>query len=88
MLKRVILIIFDACGVGGVGALPDAADYGDSQAATIPNIARELNGLNMPNCQKLGRRETFSDVACTLAEIFELGAIFPGKSFLNELKII
>jgi phosphopentomutase len=51
MIKRVILLIFDACGVG---ALPDAADYGDSEAATIPNIARELNGLKMPNCQKLG----------------------------------
>ena len=51
MIKRVILLIFDACGVG---ALPDAAEYGDSEAATIPNIANELNGLKMPNCEKLG----------------------------------
>ncbi len=34
--------------------MPDAADYGDSEAATIPNIARQLNGLKMPNCEKLG----------------------------------
>ncbi len=44
-------MIFDACGVG---ALPDASLYGDSEAATIPNIANELGGLNMPNCGKLG----------------------------------
>lgn len=45
------MLIFDACGVG---ALPDAADYGDSEAATIPNIARALNGLKMQNCEQLG----------------------------------
>jgi len=51
MIRRVILLIFDACGVG---ALPDAADYGDSGASTIPNIASELGGLHMPTCSKLG----------------------------------
>jgi len=51
MIKRVILLIFDACGVG---ALPDADRYGDIGAATIPNIAAELGGLKMPNCEKLG----------------------------------
>ncbi|RKX18736.1 MAG: phosphopentomutase, partial [Candidatus Zixiibacteriota bacterium] len=51
MIRRIILLIFDACGVG---ALPDAADYGDSEAATIPNIARDLGGLDMPICEKLG----------------------------------
>ena len=51
MIKRVIIIILDACGVG---ELPDAADYGDRGAATIPNIARELDGLDMPNCQRMG----------------------------------
>lgn len=49
--KRVILIIIDACGVG---ELPDAAQYGDSGAATIPDVARAAGGLSMPNCQKLG----------------------------------
>ncbi|MCP4704116.1 MAG: phosphopentomutase, partial [candidate division Zixibacteria bacterium] len=46
-----ILLIFDACGIG---ALPDAIDYGDAEASTISNIAHKLNGLDMPNCQKLG----------------------------------
>ena len=51
MFSRVVLIILDACGVG---ELPDAAEYGDIGAATIPNIARELGGLHIPNCGRLG----------------------------------
>ncbi|RKX28241.1 MAG: phosphopentomutase [Candidatus Zixiibacteriota bacterium] len=49
--ERIILIIIDACGVG---ALPDAADYGDAGSATIPHTAESAGGLNLPNCQKLG----------------------------------
>ena len=44
-------MVIDACGVG---ELPDAADYGDIGSATIPNVARAVGGLNMPNCQQLG----------------------------------
>ncbi len=51
MFKRVIIVILDACGVG---ELPDAAQYGDTGAATIPNVAGALDGLNMPNCRNLG----------------------------------
>ena len=51
MFRRVVLIVLDACGVG---ELPDAAEYGDSGAATIPNVARELNGLKMPHCERMG----------------------------------
>jgi len=48
---RVILIIADACGIG---ELPDAADYGDTGAATVPNVAAAVGGLSMPACQALG----------------------------------
>ncbi len=48
---RVIIVVVDACGVG---ELPDAHQYGDKGAATIPNVARAVGGLKMPNCQKLG----------------------------------
>jgi len=48
---RVIIVVVDACGVG---ELPDADQYGDKGAATIPNVARAVGGLKMPNCQKLG----------------------------------
>ncbi|MCX6830018.1 MAG: phosphopentomutase [candidate division Zixibacteria bacterium] len=51
MFRRVVLIILDACGVG---ELPDAAEYGDTGAATIPNVARELKGLKMPHCERMG----------------------------------
>ena len=49
--KRGIIIVIDACGVG---ELPDAGDYGDIGSSTIPNVAKAVGGLNMPNCQKLG----------------------------------
>jgi len=48
---RIILIVIDACGVG---ELPDADKYGDKGASTIPNVARAVGGLKMPNCQRLG----------------------------------
>ncbi len=51
MFKRVIIIVLDACGVG---ELPDADRYGDIGASTIPNVARELGGLTMPHCEKMG----------------------------------
>lgn len=51
MINRVLIIILDACGVG---ELPDAADYGDTGAATIPNVATMSGGLTMPNCRSLG----------------------------------
>jgi phosphopentomutase len=51
VFKRVIILILDACGVG---ELPDAGEYDDIGAATIPNIALALNGLTMPNSKKLG----------------------------------
>jgi phosphopentomutase len=34
----------------------------------------------------LGTRETFSDIAQTLAEIFKIDYTFPGKSLLNEIE--
>lgn len=49
--RRVIIIVIDACGVG---ELPDANRYGDQGAATLPNIAKAVGGLKMPNCQRLG----------------------------------
>ncbi len=49
--NRVIILIIDACGVG---AMPDAADYLDSGASTLPHCADAVGGLLMPTCQKLG----------------------------------
>jgi len=49
--RRVIIIVIDACGVG---ELPDADQYGDKGAATIPHVAHAVGGLKMPNSQRLG----------------------------------
>jgi phosphopentomutase len=50
--KRVFVVVIDAWGVG---ALPDAADYGDSQSFnTMGNIDRQADRLHLPNLEKLG----------------------------------
>lgn len=49
--QRVILIVLDGVGVG---ALPDAADYGDADAATLPHVARAVGGLRVPMMQSFG----------------------------------
>ncbi|MDO9080619.1 MAG: phosphopentomutase, partial [Desulfuromonadales bacterium] len=49
--QRVILIVLDGVGIG---ALPDAANYGDSDANTLLHIAQQEGGLHLPNLQQLG----------------------------------
>lgn len=51
-MKRAIIIVIDALGVG---ALPDAADYGDTpECNTLGNVARANNGLHLPHLGALG----------------------------------
>ncbi|MCK8824757.1 phosphopentomutase [Fuchsiella alkaliacetigena] len=50
-IKRVLIIVLDSLGVG---ALPDAKQFGDEGASTLPNIARELGGIELPNLERLG----------------------------------
>jgi phosphopentomutase len=50
-IQRAILIVLDSVGVG---ALPDADQYGDEGSDTLGNIARAIGGLHLPNLQKLG----------------------------------
>ena len=45
------LIILDGVGIG---ELPDASNYGDQGSNTLGNLARHMNGLNLPNLQNLG----------------------------------
>ncbi len=49
--RRVVLIVLDGVGVG---ALPDASDYGDENAATLPHVAEAVGGLDLPNLQQMG----------------------------------
>ena len=51
MERRVFVVVLDACGVG---ALPDAADYGDAGANTLGHLAEALGGLDLPCLGSLG----------------------------------
>ena len=48
--ERVILMVFDSVGIG---AMPDAAKYGDAGRDTLGHIA-ERHGLRVPNLVRLG----------------------------------
>jgi phosphopentomutase len=51
MGRRAVVVVLDACGVG---ALPDAADYGDAGTNTLAHLARAAGGLELPALQRLG----------------------------------
>lgn len=51
MIKRVILLILDSVGIG---ALPDADEFGDLGANTLGNIIKATGGINLPHLQALG----------------------------------
>ncbi len=52
---RVVLIVLDSCGIG---AAPDAAEYGDEGSATLPHLAAAVGGLRAPTLQRLGLGNT------------------------------
>ena len=49
--KRIFTIVIDSLGVG---ALPDAAEYGDQGVDTLGHIADSVDTFSIPNLQKLG----------------------------------
>jgi phosphopentomutase len=51
MANRVLLIVLDGVGVG---AMPDAAAYGDEGAHTLAHVAEAAGGLRVPNLEALG----------------------------------
>jgi phosphopentomutase len=50
VFRRIIWIVLDSVGIG---AMPDAADYGDAGSDTLGNIAR-LRPLHLPHLARLG----------------------------------
>ncbi|MGI8990695.1 MAG: phosphopentomutase [Bryobacteraceae bacterium] len=50
MFTRVVWIVLDSVGIG---AMPDAAEYGDTGSDTLGNIDRQ-RGLRLPNLERLG----------------------------------
>ena len=51
MRRRAIILVLDGVGVG---AAPDAADYGDADSDTLGNLARARGGLSLPNLAAAG----------------------------------
>ncbi|MYL63294.1 phosphopentomutase [Bacillus hwajinpoensis] len=49
--KRVFLVVMDSVGIGEA---PDAEQFDDLGADTLGHIADHMNGLKMPNMEKLG----------------------------------
>jgi len=50
-LRRAVIIILDGVGIG---AAPDAADYGDVGSDTLGNVARACGGLALPHLERFG----------------------------------
>jgi phosphopentomutase len=50
-MRRAAVIVLDACGVG---ALPDAPDYGDDGSNTLGHLAERVGGLEVPTLERLG----------------------------------
>ena len=50
-VDRVTVIVLDGVGVG---ALPDAATYGDEGSDSVGNTSRAVGGLSLPNLGRLG----------------------------------
>jgi len=48
---RIIILVLDGVGVG---ALPDAADYGDAGSNSLRHCAQAVGGLSLPNLERLG----------------------------------
>ncbi len=48
---RVIIIVLDSVGIG---ALPDAADYGDAGTNSLAHLAEAAGSLNLPNLARMG----------------------------------
>lgn len=68
----------------GIGALPDAADYGDFNVNTLNNVARSQGGLFLPTFEKLGLGciapiEGISSISVPLASFGKMAEISRGK---------
>ncbi len=50
-MNRAIILVLDGVGVG---AAPDAADYGDAHSDTLGHLARAVGGLNLPALAEAG----------------------------------
>lgn len=81
MIRRVIVIVLDACGIGEA---PDSAAFGDSGSNTIVHTAEAVGGLNCPNLENLGLGHLDSimginPVASPAGSFGKMTEVSPGK---------
>jgi phosphopentomutase len=50
-MRRAAIIVLDGVGIG---AAPDAADYGDVGSDTLGNVSRAIGGMDLPNLRRSG----------------------------------
>lgn len=67
------------------------ADHGNDPTTPSTNHSREYSpllvySLSLSGNTNLGIRTSFTDIAATIADIFQLHKVFIGKSFLQELR--
>jgi len=77
--RRAVILVLDGVGVG---AAPDAADYGDSGSDTLGNLARARGGLSLPNLAAagLGNIASIAGVAPTAAPQGAWGKMRPASA--------
>lgn len=80
-LNRAFIVVIDGMGVG---ALPDAARFGDEHANTFANCAAAVGGLNLPTLQAMGLGNIIpirgvAPVEAPLASFGKMAEISPGK---------
>ena len=65
-MSRAFVVVLDACGVG---ALPDADQYGDAGSNTLAHLSQAAGGLTLPALEHLG-----------LGSIVELAGVLPSPA--------
>jgi len=84
MQRRAFVVVIDACGVG---ALPDAAAYGDTGANTLLHVALAVGGLAVPTLAALGLGNILAlpGVAASRTPLLHgrLAPLGPGKDSSN-----
>ncbi|MEP6692872.1 MAG: phosphopentomutase, partial [Gemmatimonadaceae bacterium] len=77
--RRAVILVLDGVGIG---AAPDAADYGDVGSDTLGNIARAVGGLDLPNLARagLGRITPLAGVAPDPSPLGAWGSMRPASA--------
>src|SRR6516162_554674 len=51
LTRRAAIVVLDGVGIGEA---PDAVQYGDVGSNTLGNLARAVNGMDLPNLRRIG----------------------------------